>query len=504
LVIIVLIKAMPHTLEARHQMLEEYRSYYSENPHQLSMIDKFEQEYNSNNAIQWYTKSCFLFRLLNKALRTENIEVLYTFRYFIVDLCQSLEGTHDNKYPLRVYHGGQMSKTEIENYQIGTLVAANGFLSTTRDLQVAHHFAGLDSITGRSPSQSQEDYIQFVLLQIDIDNDVSSDIIWTDISAISLFPDEKEVLFDLGSTFEIVNIQYDCEHHYWYVQMRPSMEIIPRKKAYECYIRQQMKETNVTVLFGILLTDMGEYEQARKYFERQLKDTSTDDDDNRSNVYYSLGRIYRFLDQQEKALKYFHHAEEIQRIGLPQTNFDLARTLAGIGSVYYELNQFENELLYYQYSMNIFQSILPENHIEIARTYCRLGFAYSNQRQYAIALEYLSKSLDIYNKLVSDDHPGMAQVLHNMSIIFYSLGNIEQSLEYCQKALKMREITLPNDHLHVGQSYHQMSVYYKEKHQTDLALQFAQRACSIYKEKLSPKHKIIQKINDLIETLSIL
>ncbi len=106
---IVLIKAMPQTHEARQQMLDEYRLYYSGNQSQLAIIDEFERDYNANNAIRWYTRSCFLFRLLNKALRTENIEVLYTFRYFIIDLCASLEAAHDQQNITRVYRGGQMS-----------------------------------------------------------------------------------------------------------------------------------------------------------------------------------------------------------------------------------------------------------------------------------------------------------------------------------------------------------------------------------------------------------
>ena len=36
---------MPHSLEARQQMLDECRSYYIGNPPQLSLIDEFERDY---------------------------------------------------------------------------------------------------------------------------------------------------------------------------------------------------------------------------------------------------------------------------------------------------------------------------------------------------------------------------------------------------------------------------------------------------------------------------
>jgi tetratricopeptide (TPR) repeat protein len=491
---------MPHTFEACQQMLDEYRSYYSGNQVQIAEIDEFERDYNATNAIRWYTKSCFLFRLLNKALRTENIEILFTFRYFIIDLCANLEAIRGNENITRVYRGGQISKNEIENYSIGIRVAVNGFLSTSRDLSVALRFIGLESIIQRSSSQSRDDQIQFVLFEINIDKDSSSDVLWADISNQSAFPDEKEVLFDLGTIFEIVEINYDYEHYFWRIQMRPSTGIIYLKREYEDYICQRIKETNATVLFGILLTDMGEYEQATKYFQRLLRQMP-DDHEDRPNVYYSVARIYRCTDQYEKALEYFLRAEQLQRDRLPESNFALARTLTGIGSVYYELNDYQQELQYYQQSMDLYQQILPENHIEIAQTFNRLGFAYANQQDYAKALDHLLKSLIIYNETVPYDHPGVSLLLYNMGVVYHALGYMDQSIDYYQKALKMCETILPNNHLRIAQSCYQMSVFYKEQHQYDLALQFAERTLSIYEKKLSEGHKLIRQVQDIIESL---
>lgn len=86
---------------------------------------KFEHNYNSDHAIRWYTKSCFLFRVLNQTLRVKNIEALYTFRSFINDLSTSLEASDVDKNIKRVYRGARINKDEIENYTVGTLVACN-------------------------------------------------------------------------------------------------------------------------------------------------------------------------------------------------------------------------------------------------------------------------------------------------------------------------------------------------------------------------------------------
>jgi tetratricopeptide (TPR) repeat protein len=494
------IKVMPHTFDARKEMLDKCRSYYSGNQSELAVIDEFERNYNAENAFRWYTKPCFLFRLLNKALRTEDIEVLYTFRYFIMDLSASLKVARDENTIKRVYRGGIMSRDEVEHYSIGTVVANSGFLSTSRNISVAKQFIGVDPTTGKSPCQSREDETQFVLFEIDIDQDLSPDIVLADISGQSFFPDEEEVLFDLGSTFEIIEIDYDCEHYFWLLRMRPSMNGLQLCQAYEAYIRQEITELTPTLLFGTLLTDMGAYEQSAVYFEQLLARIPYDHDD-RSKVYCSVARAYRFTDQFEKALGLLQCAEKLQRAKLPESRFDLARTLAGIATVYYELHDYQQELPYYQESMTFFQEIFPENHIEIARSLNRLGFAYANQQQYNTALKYLFKALIVFKNTALSEHPGPAQVLFNLGVIHHVLGHTEISIDFYHKALKMRETALPCNHPHIAQSYYQISVFYKEQHQYDLSLEYAQRALSIYKKKLVPGHKLIRDVQNIIESL---
>lgn len=47
------------------------RKEYAED---LNLIDQFERKYSSNDALTWYTRDCFLYRLLNKPLRLENVD----------------------------------------------------------------------------------------------------------------------------------------------------------------------------------------------------------------------------------------------------------------------------------------------------------------------------------------------------------------------------------------------------------------------------------------------
>ena len=47
---------LPRDEEAKKQMIDTCRHYYRNNIKQLKLIDEFENEYQSNEAIRWYFK----------------------------------------------------------------------------------------------------------------------------------------------------------------------------------------------------------------------------------------------------------------------------------------------------------------------------------------------------------------------------------------------------------------------------------------------------------------
>ncbi|CAF3825706.1 unnamed protein product [Rotaria sp. Silwood1] len=202
------LKELPKTNEAKQQMIDLCRSYYQANPSQLYKINYFEDSYQPSDAIRWYTEDNFLHKLLNKALRTKDTFLLYLFRYYIIDLCQQIKD-ESNKYlsslPKNVivksYHGQILSKNELEILQnsIENYISPTGFFSTSEDPKIALIFAGDDQSNG-------------VLFEITNDPsilDPTSILVIASIKHFSRFPQEKEVLFGIGTTCKIEKIFYD-------------------------------------------------------------------------------------------------------------------------------------------------------------------------------------------------------------------------------------------------------------------------------------------------------
>ena len=164
---------MPYkSSEAKDEMLAECRAYYRNNREELLAIEKFERTYCSFDAIRWYTKACFLYRIVNKALRTEDILAFYIFRYYIVDLSLRLKEESictRTRYTssFHLYRGVKLNRNEVEELHVGKLVATNEYLSTSLNLNVAQLFIGIDPVSGMSPSRSRDDKQQFVLFDID-------------------------------------------------------------------------------------------------------------------------------------------------------------------------------------------------------------------------------------------------------------------------------------------------------------------------------------------------
>jgi hypothetical protein len=195
---------MPSTPEAKSDMINYCQKDYLGNEEELKNIEIFRQTYTANKSIQWYSKDCFVYRIINKILRTENIDAFFAYRFFINDLCQELLEKHKKfkknlqSKQLTVYRGMKLSSKELEMMRdnIENLFSMNGFMSCSRNKEVA---------LGFSMKETRRDGCYRILLEISIDIDQADKIIFADITEESEHI-EYEILFDIGRSFSISKI----------------------------------------------------------------------------------------------------------------------------------------------------------------------------------------------------------------------------------------------------------------------------------------------------------
>lgn len=479
---------MPRSEKAKEEMIDQCKRFYRGNTEELQLIEEFEQTYTKSDTIRWYTRQCFIYRLCNKALRTEDIELLYLFRYYIQDLCKRLASEHEQfrlehvQQPIvKLYRGLKLTKGEIEKYRtnIGSLISTNGFLSTSRNSDLAVAFAL------KSSKRSVDVLPTLFVIEADVRLDHA---VFADISSLSVYPEEEEILFDIGCAFKISEVSFDQTRNLWIIQMKLTNE---GRQIVETYIeanRREMEKGNLFLIFGLLLTEMGQYDHAQVYFENLLSSNTVDD---RASIYTNIGRVKHLKGLYDQALENFQIVYDLQRKQNSTSELDFARTMNNLGLVYMEQKKYDLAFDYLFQVINIYDKHPEADRLLIASAHNAIGVVYSARFHYSQALKYLFSAMKIYEEyLPTIDHPLMAVNYNSIGLVHYYMKEYQQSFEYCSKAYRIREKVLPVHHPNLADSCNNLALIYQQLHQYKQAEDYFQRAIRIYETNPDKKMNI--------------
>jgi hypothetical protein len=216
---IYLIRAMqevPPARTSKEKFVEECRILYHDNPAVLRAIEEFANTYTPDEAIRWYTRDGFVYKVLNKALREQNSKTIQLLHFFIYDLDQQLKNEFRatkqdwlEADTVCLYRGQLMSLVELQQLQKnkGEEVFLNSFLSATTDLAVANMFSGAGNFGPDNPTQS-------IIFHIDwVDPRPKTGL--ADIRRLSYNGDEGEILLSPTHAFSFLDCVYDEKERVW-------------------------------------------------------------------------------------------------------------------------------------------------------------------------------------------------------------------------------------------------------------------------------------------------
>ena len=205
---------LPQTPNAWDLMLQECRSFYRQNTYILEKIDDFAKNYHPDQAINYYSQNYFLYRIINTALRTCNIDIIRKFQPYISDLYKQLNKcyqdsmrTHLKKNSWEsiqvVYRGQYMKETELEQLSDrcrsrNSYVFLNTFGSTSLDPQTAWGFT-----VSNHPGWIHCLFEIIIMYDYDKTKILHSSQRFDNIASFSVNPGEQEVLFNVGSLFRV-------------------------------------------------------------------------------------------------------------------------------------------------------------------------------------------------------------------------------------------------------------------------------------------------------------
>jgi hypothetical protein len=86
--------------EQKHiqEFIDHCRAVFVENDSELKNVDKIQKTYHDKTPIWWYTYECFLYPMLNRALRLMDVDIMIKMGFFIGDLHRHIERLHSEQF----------------------------------------------------------------------------------------------------------------------------------------------------------------------------------------------------------------------------------------------------------------------------------------------------------------------------------------------------------------------------------------------------------------------
>jgi tetratricopeptide (TPR) repeat protein len=489
-----LLLRMPSNENARNDMRTECETAYRGNSLELAKIDKFFRTYSPADCIHWYTQDSFVYRLLNKAFRTENLDLIFKFRFFIVDLYHQLKQLH-RPFTGTLWRGQTISVAELQQLKVSQekLVSVNTFFSTTQSSNRAVSFSGQGSGLPQ---------LESVVFQIDVDEKICDTPAFADVTHLSSMPHENEILFTMNTVFRLIDVE--SWNNIWIVHLILTDASQQKLKELMDHLKKEMDEEQIPplLMMGEFLWKMGDFDRANRYYQMMLRELPLEHE-LIGKVYNNLGLIALEKGDFRLAMRFFEKALHLQE---PTETLDLAETYSNIAILYDTKEETDQALDWNEKSLAIRLRLLPHDHQLTGLTYNNIGLVYFHRCEYEKALEFYEKAKTIERSaLGSADHFDHATTISNIGLVHLEQGHYETALDFFKEALAIRDRSLPPQHAQFAETYNNIATAEEQLDDLDSALIMFEKALEVRLLALLPQHpSIAESYNNLANVLDAL
>jgi Tfp pilus assembly protein PilF len=466
----------------------------TDNNYELHVINEFERDYECHSPIWWYTKESFIYYTLNKALRTQDNQILIKMAFFIRDLYQQIKQLHsktDNQNLLTVFRGQGILNDEFDQLQHkGGLISFNSFLSTSLDRQVSCMYA--DSARD-NPQQIG------ILFRMEINPNIGSSP-FASLDKISYYSDsEKEILFSMHSVFRIGEMN-EIDQGLWQVSLTLTSDDDPQLRCLTDHMRQDIEGTGLLRL-GQLMIKMNDLRKAQDIYETILEMTKNNDKEQIAFVHHQLGEIYYQMSDFSNSLTHYHQSLDIVSDDLPIDHPSFSPTYNNIGLILQEQGKFDEALKYLKHALAIDLHATNVNRQYVAIRYNNIGMVLHAQGKYAEALDNYEKALKIELADLPPLHPTLAIAYNNIGMLHFSMKNYSNALLFYQKTLEIKRRSLPPHHSSLAVTYSNIATVLEDLRRFDEGIEYAQQAVNIYQRTFSVTDSQMQIFQNHLDRL---
>ncbi|CAF2626878.1 unnamed protein product [Rotaria sp. Silwood2] len=482
---------MKSTTKDKTDLISLCQKEYLNNKPELAVVYEFQRDYQPERALWWFTRDSFLSRLLNKALRVQNTNLLLLFRFFIHDIERQLR-SYQCTSVMYVYRSQLMSDEELQIFKdsIGKFIAMNSFLSTILNRDQAINFV---------KTLLPVNELQHTLFEIEADPQLATSKPFANITAYG-YNAYEEVLFMAGSIFRLIDVCCDGDQ-IWIIRMKLCNEDDQNLKTTFDYIKKNQNEETNLFSFINILQRLEKFDEAENYCLR-LSDEIPRNEYDLAVCYDILGSLAHKKNDLEKSITWYKKSIECATRSPQLRNPRLTTTYTAIAAIYRQKGDYKQALELYNKALTTAKEVFGEEHLCIAEYYTNVGTVYQNAKQWFEALDYYVKALVILYKQSSMEHTQISLLLNNMADCHADLGLYDLALAHYKLSLETLEASQLPQNRHMATTFQKIGCVYEKKNDFQQTLSNYERAVSIYRHALLPTHPTFIQLEQDIQRIS--
>jgi len=494
----VLLRMYDHEL-AKEDLICFARQYYANDQVESRKIDEFSIDYTADIAIKWYTRDCFIYRLLNQALRTRDMNILYTMRLLIMDIYLQLNKMKNANKNLpniiHLYRGQAISHNEIEQLMlsVGNYVSMNSFLSTSADQQTSLIFA------------EAPDGYESVLFDIQVDTKLANVKPFACISMVSYFESEDETLFMLGAVFRLSTVKFDQNKRIWVVQMELCSDDESEIKPALENLKENIDDETNSYELARIMCEIGDTTAAERLIKRFIE-KETPNQATMGCCYTLLGIIETKRGNLDEAISYHLQGLTLKQQHLPPDHIYIPYSHNSLGLALKESGRLDEALEQFNQALDLWRRQYESGiHENIAMCFHNIGMIYAIQDNIELATNNFSRAYEMLCICLSSIHPRTATTLKCIGSLYGNSGNFVMAQKILEKVLDIQRCCLPTTHVDVADTLYSIGKTYFNSNRFDQALNYYKEALGILRQTLPSTHSMCLEIEqDIIEVETIL
>ncbi|CAF0867678.1 unnamed protein product [Adineta steineri] len=388
------------------------RDVYDDHENELKNVNQLQTTYKNRTPIWWYTWDAFLYRMVNRALRIMDVDIIVRMGFFINDLHCDIQRLHSKQFDghrsrkaFTVYRGHGLSKEDfIEMTETkGGLLSFNNFLSTSKNRGVSLDFA----------QQAATDPDLAGILFVMSINPTDSTAPFADVTDVSYFHTKDEVLFSMHTIFRIGDIKPMDGNNLYKVNLILTNNNDQDLRTLTDRIQQEtFPDEEGWFRLGLLLIKMSQFNKAQEIYEVVLHQTT--DENDKAPIYQQLGSVKYNQGDYQEALTYYEKSLIILQKVFPLNHPDLGDSYNRIASVYYSMGDYPKALSYYEKGLAIQQQSLPSNHPDLGASYNNIGRVHEKMNNYSKAHSIYERAVQIGQQSLSTNDPRLQKWTTNL------------------------------------------------------------------------------------------